>query len=176
MRSRAAIRYSKAIFQIAEKSNNLSNLKDDMDSIISAHKSSDDFKNLISNPLINNSDKKEILSIVLSKMNEQTSNLINLLIANKRLSILYDIAHGFNDIYNRENNIERATVVTATPISEKIKNQVLKKIQTLSNKSVETENIIDKTIIGGFILRYENREYNASFSQRLNKLKSELIQ
>ena len=176
MRSRAAIRYSKAIFQIAEKSNNLSNLKDDMDSIISAHKSSDDFKNLISNPLINNSDKKEILSIVLSKMNEQTSNLINLLIANKRLSILYDIAHGFNDIYNRENNIERATVITATPISDKIKTQVLKKIQTLSNKSIEIENIIDETIIGGFILRYENREYNASFSQRLSKLKSELIQ
>jgi len=176
MRSRAAIRYSKAIFQIAEKSNNLSNLKDDMDSIISAHKSSDDFKNLIGNPLINNSDKKEILSIVLSKMNEQTSNLINLLIANKRLSILYDIAHGFNDIYNRENNIERARVITATPISDKIKTQVLKKIQTLSNKSIEIENIIDETIIGGFILRYENREYNASFSQRLSKLKSELIQ
>ena len=176
MRSRAAIRYSKAIFIIAEKSNNLSNLKDDMDSIISAHKSSDDFKNLIGNPLINNSDKKEILSIVLSKMNEQTSNLINLLIANKRLSILYDIAHGFNDIYNRENNIERARVITATPISDKIKTQVLKKIQTLSNKSIEIENIIDETIIGGFILRYENREYNASFSQRLSKLKSELIQ
>ena len=176
MRSRAAIRYSKAIFQIAEESNNLSNFKDDMDSIISAHQSSDDFKNLISNPLINHSDKKEILSIVISKMNEQTSNLINLLIANKRLSILYDIANGFNDIYNQKNNVAKATVVTAIPISDKIKNQVLKKIQTLSNKSVEIENIIDKTIIGGFILRYENREYNASFSQRLNKLKSELIQ
>ena len=176
MRSRAAIRYSKAIFQIAEESNSLSNIKGDMDSIISTHESSEDFKKLINNTLINYSDKKEILSIVISKMNEKTNNLIDLLIANKRLSILYDIAHGFNDIYNRENNIERATVVTATPISEKIKNQVLKKIQTLSNKSVEIENIIDKTIIGGFILRYENREYNASFSQRLNKLKSELIQ
>ena len=176
MRSRAAIRYSKAIFQIAEESNSLSNIKGDMDSIISAHESSEDFKKLINNTLINYSDKKEILSIVISKMNEKTNNLIDLLIANKRLSILYDIAHGFNDIYNQENNIARATVVTATPISDKIKNQVLKKIQTLSNKSVEIENIIDKTIIGGFILRYENREYNASLSQRLNKLKTKLIQ
>ncbi len=176
MRSRAAIRYSKAIFQIAEESNSLSNIKDDMDSIISAHESSEDFKKLINNTLINYSDKKEILSIVISKMNEKTNNLIDLLIANKRLSILYDIAHGFNDIYNQKNNIARATVVTATPISDKIKNQVLKKIQTLSNKSVEIENIIDETIIGGFILRYENREYNASFSQRLNKLKTKLIQ
>jgi|TARA_B100000678_G_scaffold43648_2_gene33465 F-type H+-transporting ATPase subunit delta len=176
MRSRAAIRYSKAIFQIAEESNSLSNIKGDMDSIISAHESSEDFKKLINNTLINYSDKKEILSIVISKMNEKTNNLIDLLIANKRLSILYDIAHGFNDIYNQENNIARATVVTATPISDKIKNQVLKKIQTLSNKSVEIENIIDETIIGGFILRYENREYNASLSQRLNKLKTKLIQ
>ena len=176
MRSRAAIRYSKAIFQIAKESNNLPNIKDDMDSIISAHESSEDFKKLINNTLINYSDRKEILSTVISKMNEKTNNLIDLLITNKRLSILYDIAHGFNDIYNRENNIERATVITATPISDKIKTQVLKKIQTLSNKSIEIENIIDETILGGFILRYENREYNASFSQRLSKLKSELIQ
>tara|TARA_B100001123_G_scaffold258575_1_gene288197 strand:+ start:178 stop:708 length:531 start_codon:yes stop_codon:yes gene_type:complete len=176
MRSRAAIRYSKAIFQIAKESNNLPNIKDDMDSIISAHESSEDFKKLINNTLINYSDRKEILSTVISKMNEKTNNLIDLLITNKRLSILYDIAHGFNDIYNRENNIERATVITATPISDKIKTQVLKKLQKLSNKSVEIENIIDETILGGFILRYENREYNASFSQRLSKLKSELIQ
>ena len=176
MRSRAAIRYSKAIFQIAKESNNLPNIKDDMDSIISAHESSEDFKKLINNTLINYSERKEILSIVISKMNEKTSNLIDLLITNKRLSILYDIAHGFNDIYNRENNIERARVITATPISDKIKTQVLKKLQELSNKSVEIENIIDETILGGFILRYENKEYNASFSQRLSKLKSELIQ
>ena len=176
MRSRAAIRYSKAIFQIAKESNNLPNIKDDMDSIISAHESSEDFKKLINNTLINYSERKEILSIVISKMNAKTSNLIDLLITNKRLSILYDIAHGFNDIYNRENNIERATVITATPISDKIKTQVLKKLQKLSNKSVEIENIIDETILGGFILRYENKEYNASFSQRLSKLKSELIQ
>ena len=176
MISIAAIRYSKAIFQIAKESNNLPNIKDDMDSIISAHESSEDFKKLINNTLINYSDRKEILSTVISKMNEKTNNLIDLLITNKRLSILYDIAHGFNDIYNRENNIERATVITATPISDKIKTQVLKKLQKLSNKSVEIENIIDETILGGFILRYENREYNASFSQRLSKLKSELIQ
>ena len=50
MRSRAAIRYSKAIFQIAKESNNLPNIKDDMDSIISAHESSEDFKELLTRP------------------------------------------------------------------------------------------------------------------------------
>ena len=60
-------------------------------------------KSIVSNdgePVFLRDEKTTRLAV--SKMNKQTSNLINLLIANKRLSILYDIAHGFNDIYNRE--------------------------------------------------------------------------
>ena len=109
-------------------------------------------------------------------MNDDTSNLIDLLIKNKRLSIMNDVAVGFNEIYNQKNNIAKATVVTAIPISEEIRSEVLNKIKTLSDKSIEIENIIDKTILGGFILRFESTEYNAGFSQKLNKLKSELIQ
>ena len=52
MRSRAAIRYSKAIFQIATESKSLSMVKKDMDAIITAHKSSNDFKKLLKNSLI----------------------------------------------------------------------------------------------------------------------------
>ncbi len=176
MRSRAAIRYSKAIFQVAADANNLSNVKKDMDSIILAQQSSDDFKNLLNNALIKYSDKKQIISSLLLDINDMTSNLIDLLITNKRLSILYDIAVGFNETFNQKNNIAKATVITAIPISEEIRSEVLNKIKTLSNKSIEIENIIDKTILGGFILRFESTEYNAGFSQKLNKLKSELIQ
>ena len=176
MRSRAAIRYSKAIFQIATESNSLSMVKKDMDAIIITHKSSSDFKNLLKNSLISYADKKEIIANILLDMSDDTSNLIDLLIKNKRLSIMNDVAIGFNEIYNQKNNIAKATVITAIPISEVVRSQILNKIKTLSEKSVEIENIIDKTILGGFILRFENTEYNASFSQKLNKLKSELIQ
>ena len=175
MRSRAAIRYSKAIFQIATESKSLSMVKKDMDAIITAHKSSNDFKKLLKNALISYADKKEIIVNILSNMNDDTSNLIDLLIKNKRLSIMNDVAVGFNEIYNQKNNIAKATVVTAIPISEVVRSQVLNKIKTLSDKSVEIENIIDKTILGGFILRFENTEYNASFSKKLMELKTELI-
>ena len=145
MRSRAAIRYSKAIFQIATESKSLSMVKKDMDAIITAHKASSDFKNLLKNALISYADKKEIIANILLGMNDDTRNLIDLLIKNKRLSIMNDVAVGFNEIYNQKNNIAKATVVTAIPISEVVRSQVLNKIKTLSDKSVEIENIIDKT-------------------------------
>ena len=102
MRSRAAIRYSKAIFQIATESKSLSMVKKDMDAIIAAHKSSNDFKKLLKNSLISYADKKEIIVNILLNMNHDTSNLIDLLIKNKRLSIMNDVAVGFNEIYNQK--------------------------------------------------------------------------
>ena len=42
-------------------------------------------------------------------------------------------------------------------------------------KKVEINNIIDKNILGGFILRYDGKEYNASLSNKLQKIKKELI-
>lgn len=175
MRSRAAIRYSKAVFQISEESDNLSGVKKDMDMIILANKSSYEFKQLLKNALINYADKKKIISSLIININDITNKLISLLIANKRLSILNDIALGFNEIYNEKKNIAIATVVTATPISDDIRKKALSKIKSISDKSVEIHNIVDEAILGGFILRFENKEYNASLTKKLMELKTELI-
>jgi F-type H+-transporting ATPase subunit delta len=69
----------------------------------------------------------------------------------------------------------KAVVVTAVPITDSIKQTVLLKINSISIKKVEINNIIDKNILGGFILRFDGKEYNASLSNKLQKIKKELI-
>ena len=54
-----------------------------------------------------------------------------------------------------------------------LKKQVLAKAKALTGKDVEVENIIDETILGGFILRIGDVQYNASIANQLNKLKQE---
>jgi F-type H+-transporting ATPase subunit delta len=68
----------------------------------------------------------------------------------------------------------KAIVITSLPITEDIKQSALNKINSISNKTVAIHNIIDKNILGGFILRYEGKEYNASLSNKLQKIKKEL--
>ena len=41
-------------------------------------------------------------------------------------------------------------------------------------KSISLTNVVDPSIIGGFIIRYDGKEYNASVKQNLNNLKKEL--
>ena len=49
----------------------------------------------------------------------------------------------------------------------------LAKAKELTGKDIEVESIVDDTIIGGFILRIGDIQYNASISNQLSKLKRE---
>jgi F-type H+-transporting ATPase subunit delta len=72
------------------------------------------------------------------------------------------------------NGIEKAIVTTAVPMTPELESKVMSKILTFSNKKVVIENIVNPAIIGGFILRIGDNQYNASIASRLLVLKREL--
>ena len=51
--------------------------------------------------------------------------------------------------------------------------EITQKVKELTNKEVTLENIVDENILGGFILRVGDKQYNASISNNFNKLKRE---
>jgi F-type H+-transporting ATPase subunit delta len=66
-----------------------------------------------------------------------------------------------------------ASVTTAIPLTNDLKIKVLAKVKELTGKEAEVKNIIDESILGGFILRVGDIQYNASISNKLAKLKRE---
>ena len=174
MQSRAAIRYAKAMYDIASEENSINEVYKDMDLVKELYGDSLDFKNLLSNSQINYQDKKKAILALIEESNYITEKLIDLLIHNKRVSIIGDIAISFIQLYNKHNDVKEATVITASPINEDLKSMILSKINISDHKSVSLTNIIDSSIIGGFIIRFDGKEYNASVKQNLNNLKKEL--
>ena len=174
MQSRAAIRYAKAMYDIASEENSINEVYKDMDLVKDLYSDSLDFKNLLSNTQINYQDKKKAILALIEKSNYITEKLIDLLIHNKRVSVIGDIAISFIQLYNKHNDVKEATVITASPINEDLKSMILSKINISDHKSVSLTNIIDSSIIGGFIIRFDGKEYNASVKQNLNNLKKEL--
>ena len=174
MQSRAAIRYAKAIYDIASEENFISQVYNDMNVIKELYGDSLDFKSLLSNSQINYQDKKKAILSLLENNNAITEKLIDLLIHNKRVPIIGDIAISFIQLYNKYNNIKEVNVITASPINEDLKSIILSKINISDSKSINLTNIIDSSIIGGFIIRFDGKEYNASVKQNLNNLKKEL--
>ena len=97
------------------------------------------------------------------------------LVANNRIDILEQVAAKYNQLFDESKGIELATVTTAIALTPDLEKKVLAKAKELTGKKdVEVKNSIDESIIGGFILRIGDVQYNASVANQLSKLKREL--
>lgn len=171
--SRAAIRYAKAILDIAQTSGTADAVNNDMKSIVNAVAESAELKDFLISPIIKMDVKKSALSEIFSNIQKETTSLFHLLFENKRFEILESIAKQYNNLYDESNGIQVAKVTTAFPITPELETKVLAKISEFSNKKITIVNIVDPTIIGGFILRVGDQQYNASVANKLNELKRE---
>jgi F-type H+-transporting ATPase subunit delta len=171
--ARAAIRYAKALLSLASDQNTAENVGNDMKLIANTLATSTDLSEALQSPVIPSSIKKSTLLEVFKNSNQSTVNLIDTLIANNRINILGDVAVKYNQLLDISKGVEVATVTTAVELTADLKKAVLAKAKTLTGKDVEVENIIDESILGGFILRIGDLQYNASIANQLNKLKRE---
>ena len=172
--TRAAIRYAKAILEIAESKGVATNVSEDMTLIASTIKSNEELSTFIQNPTIKVEVKESALLEIFANSNAVTKSLIHLLFENKRFEILNAIALEYNALFDIMNNVEVTKVTTAIPMDAALEAKVLAKIATFSDKKVTIENVVDPSIIGGFILRIGDKQYNASVANRLQVLKREL--
>ena len=170
---RAAIRYAKAVLSLATSQKSADLVNKNMRLIAKTISGSEELNMMLKSSVIKSEVKKATLSKVFPKLDKTSSGLIDLLITNKRISILEMVAIKYSELFDQLNGKEKATVTTAIPMTGDLELKVLAKVKELTNKSVELENIVDESILGGFILRVGDKQYNASIAGQLNKLKRE---
>jgi F-type H+-transporting ATPase subunit delta len=172
--TRAAIRYAKAILDLANSKNVAEAVNNDMKTIATTINGNQELNTFIQNPTIKVEVKESAVLEVFTDSNMVTKGLFHLLFENKRFEILGEIASEYNNLFDESNGVEVAKVTTAVAMDAGLEAKVLAKIATFSDKKITIENIIDPAIIGGFILRIGDKQYNASVANRLQVLKREL--
>lgn len=172
--NRAAKRYAKAILQQANEANVANQVFDDMKNIYATIMESPQLQDVLNSPIIKASDKKGALLTIFKEQSETTKSLIKLLTENQRTNLLKSVAKNYINLYNTSQGVIEAQVVSAVGLSSELEEKVLQKIKELtgSNK-VSINNIIDSSIIGGFILKIGDLQYDASIANKLSNIKKE---
>ena len=170
--SRAAVRYAKAVLSFALEQQKAVEVNNDMLLVENKIQQSEDLQLLLNSPVLKTEVKKSALKeIFADKTSPLTIGLINLLIDNKRLPILGEVAKKYTNIFDSLKGIEVAKVTTAVPLTEELNQQVLIKVIEITGKKATIESVIDPDIIGGFILRIGDIQYDASIANKLQLLK-----
>ena len=172
--SRAAARYAKALLSLAKDKNVTKEVNEDMSLISNTIKESSDLQAFLKSPVVKNTMKKNALLEIFRSVNGVTSGLFAILIENNRLDILPLVAKEYNRLFDEMNGVQVAKVTTAVPLTPALEAKIQQKVKELTGHEAKIENIIDESIIGGFILRVGDIQYNGSVSAQLTNLKREL--
>ena len=171
--SRAAVRYAKAILDLAVENKATEAVEKDMRSVVSTVSDSKELRDMLSNPVISGSAKKDVLKAVFKGSHGISEGLMNMLVENKRVSLLNEVALKYIILNESLKGKDVAYVTTAVPMTDSLEKQLLKQVASITGNKVTIENKIDESIIGGFILRVGDLQYDASVSNKLNNLKRE---
>ena len=169
--TRAAIRYAKAVLSLASDNKQAEAVQADMTLIGHTIADNAPLEAVLKSPVVKLSEKADVLKAIFPSVSEESKSLFNILVTNKRVDILGQIATQFGILYDIENNKENAFVTTAIPMTSEIEAKVMAKLKTLTTKEVTLNNSVDETILGGFILRVGDQQYDASVSNQLDTLK-----
>lgn len=175
--SAIAVRYAKAFFATAKEKSLLDSLKTDIELVFSVCTESADFILLLESPIVKTSKKAQLISSIFKgKVNKLTLSFLMLITENKREIHIPGICRNFLGLTRKDQNIKSALLTTASEIDSKS----IKKIEQLLGKelnaTIELSTNIKPEIIGGLILRLDDKQYDASVATQLNKIKQKLLE
>ena len=172
--TRAALRYAKAAVQKAIEDGNLDALAQDMNVVYNTVQNNRDLEAVLQSPVISADLKHNTLQGVFAQCSEAGKNFLRLVAQNNRAHHLDGIALKVKELYQDHLGKVEAIATTAVPITPELEKDILAKVATLTDKKVTLVNKVDPEIIGGFILRLDDVQLNASVAHQLNTLKQNL--
>lgn len=172
--SKISVRYSRALFQSAMDKEKIDQVYNDM-VYISELCTLPEIKEVLISPVIPPANKRKIFHGLLEmEIEDITLSFIDLVINKKRESYLPAIARNFISETLKYKGITETILTTAVKTDEKTKKQISELISSLFNTRVELKEITDPDILGGFILRLDDKLIDASIRNKLRKIEKEL--
>lgn len=170
---RVASRYAKSLITLAEEQGVLEAVHDDMQLFSVICKESHDFSRILKNPIINHYKKLSILKELFeSRVNALTMSFFEIISRKNREDVLMSIANVFHIQYNLFKDVEMAKVSTVFELDDSLRNQFKNVIQQVTGRQgVELEEIVDKELIGGYILNVEGKQVDESLRGKIKELK-----
>ncbi len=170
---RIASRYAKSLIDLAIEQGKMERVLEDVNAFLEATRTRD-FVLLLKSPLVK-SDKKEKIfdAIFQDKIDPLTNSFLHIIVRKGRESQLAEIAREFINQYREIKGISIVDVVSAEPLSQETLESIRKKLvdSKLTHGNIQFNVSIDKELIGGFVISFEDKLYDASVKHQLDELR-----
>jgi len=166
----AARPYANAVYDLAQETSTLDSWSDALANLATVVNDVQMSK-LLDDPELGKAQKGELIIQVLGdKLNEQQQNLVKLMAENGRLKLMPDVLNQFEVARAKAENKVEAEVISAFELSEQQTGELVNTLKTKLGCEVTLTTTIDKSLIGGVIIKAGDTIIDASMKSQLDSL------
>ena len=169
-------RYAEAIFKASTSFNCLEEVYNDLNELSDKMETNREFRYFMLTPRIKKSRKKElIIELFKDKFSEVTIQFLFILLDKRRQEYLKRINNYFKVLHDRYHKRMEITAISPLKLTKEEKSRLKQTLEKITGKIVSIINKIDPSIIGGLIIKIENKILNNSIKGHLENLRREMV-
>ena len=163
-----AIEYGRALFELCEETEKTEKVLGELQLTLSAFNENPSYFKLLDTPALPKDEKLALIGKSFADADEYLLNFIKILCERHSVYLLPKIKDSFSAFYDESRGIERVDAVTAVPMTDEQVKALTKKLEAKTHKTIIVNNKVDRSILGGVILRYSGIQLDGSVKTRLD--------
>ncbi len=169
--------YGDALFELAVEEDKVDALLEEIEQLQKVLSENAEFGRLMNHPKVIKEEKIQVAKNVFEgRMSDELLGFLIIIISKDRYRDIDAILDYFIAEVKQYKGIGIATVTTAVPLRDEQCREVEKRLlDTTSYKTMEMNYMLDKSLIGGMVIRIGDRVVDSSIKTKLNELQKELL-
>ncbi len=164
--------YATALFSLATENNAVDQYEKNLLEIGNIFKENPDYIKVLESPAIPLSERISFVDKAFEgTYTEYLVSFIKVLCENGHIAQVIGCIEEFCDLVSIYKNRTIASIYYVEPLTEEQKSALLDKLQKISGKVIEPEYIKDESLIGGIKIQIDDKIFDGSIKNRLNRAK-----
>ncbi len=169
--------YGEALFELAMEENKAQELMEEIQAVQQLFEQNPDFDKLMKHPGVSKQEKVQVMTnIFKGRVSDELTGFLEIVITKERYNELQAIFRYFIDKVKEVSKIGVAYVTSAIELTDAQKAGVQARLlETTAYQKMEMHYSVDASLIGGMVIRINDRVVDSSIRTKLNDLTKQLL-
>ena len=166
--------YARSLFDVARDNDVLDDVHEQLGEFADELAENRDLQVFFFSPYFSSDEKKDGISKIVDDADERFVRFLELLAERHRMPALFRIKRIFDGLWADEHKLLPVTVTSATELDQGLVDDIGKRIEEQTGKSIELTTSVDPDVLGGLSMQVGNLIMDATIRARLERLRKEV--
>ena len=168
--------YGHALFLLCEEEGTTERVLEELSALDNLLSENPTYTKLLDTPAVVKEERLSLIDEAFSAFDGNLKNLIKILAEARLTHLLHEVCTAFTDAYYEARGILHAEAITAVALTDAQSAALCGKLEAKTGKKVILKNKIDRSTLGGVVLRYGGVQLDGSVKTRLDKFEEALTE